>query len=321
MHVDHVTPVALGGSDHPSNLVCACKDCNLGKTSVAPDSSLVEDVKQDAFRWAAAIKQATEERANNLQAVEGAIEAFRDEWSKQAEAGMNPARHYVMPFGWEDSIQALSAQGLSDLEIRNAVRVAMRNARITPANKFKYFCGVAWKTLGQITNRAQDIVNVGTSSMSPVERESDTASDEDNEVTPLDIVCAHRDHFFRAENMAMIDKYVENFGQEEVSRRWRTWGALSELGVLRDICMYDFFTRGGFSVIGEMLADPYTWFVKHDVERESFAEFVRDNCYTSGHPDDVYEPHGANLPVTDEEVEIARRRIQAGERVNIWGEG
>jgi 5-methylcytosine-specific restriction endonuclease McrA len=28
-HVDHLTPVARGGTDHPSNLVAACADCNL----------------------------------------------------------------------------------------------------------------------------------------------------------------------------------------------------------------------------------------------------------------------------------------------------
>ena len=33
--VDHVTPVALGGSHDPSNLVAACKDCNAGKASTS----------------------------------------------------------------------------------------------------------------------------------------------------------------------------------------------------------------------------------------------------------------------------------------------
>ncbi|MER6976023.1 HNH endonuclease [Streptomyces carpinensis] len=35
--VDHVTPVALGGTDDRSNLVTACGPCNNGKTSTAPD--------------------------------------------------------------------------------------------------------------------------------------------------------------------------------------------------------------------------------------------------------------------------------------------
>jgi 5-methylcytosine-specific restriction endonuclease McrA len=31
--VDHVIPTALGGTDDPSNLVAACRDCNSGKAS------------------------------------------------------------------------------------------------------------------------------------------------------------------------------------------------------------------------------------------------------------------------------------------------
>ena len=34
--IDHVTPVSLGGTDDPSNLVAACRDCNAGKASSSP---------------------------------------------------------------------------------------------------------------------------------------------------------------------------------------------------------------------------------------------------------------------------------------------
>lgn len=34
LHVDHVDPVALGGSDDDANLVTACSDCNLGKAAI-----------------------------------------------------------------------------------------------------------------------------------------------------------------------------------------------------------------------------------------------------------------------------------------------
>nr|WP_139110026.1 HNH endonuclease signature motif containing protein [Ensifer sp. LC163] len=30
-HVDHILPVALGGSNDPENLTVACRDCNLSK--------------------------------------------------------------------------------------------------------------------------------------------------------------------------------------------------------------------------------------------------------------------------------------------------
>lgn len=31
LHVDHIEPRSLGGSDEPSNLITACRECNLGK--------------------------------------------------------------------------------------------------------------------------------------------------------------------------------------------------------------------------------------------------------------------------------------------------
>ncbi|MCX5365877.1 HNH endonuclease [Streptomyces sp. NBC_00124] len=46
MRVDHVTPVALGGTDHPSNLVAACEPCNSGKTSSI--EGYVDDMQSDA---------------------------------------------------------------------------------------------------------------------------------------------------------------------------------------------------------------------------------------------------------------------------------
>lgn len=33
LHVDHITPLARGGSDDPSNLCAACVACNLGKST------------------------------------------------------------------------------------------------------------------------------------------------------------------------------------------------------------------------------------------------------------------------------------------------
>ena len=40
-HVDHIMPLALGGSNWPSNLQCLCPSCNLKKSA------------KDPFKWAA----------------------------------------------------------------------------------------------------------------------------------------------------------------------------------------------------------------------------------------------------------------------------
>ena len=35
LEVDHVTPVSLGGSNAPDNLITSCRDCNAGKSNVS----------------------------------------------------------------------------------------------------------------------------------------------------------------------------------------------------------------------------------------------------------------------------------------------
>ena len=47
LHVDHVIPVDLGGTNDPWNLVAACWDCNAGKTNGLPTEELVRAVRGD----------------------------------------------------------------------------------------------------------------------------------------------------------------------------------------------------------------------------------------------------------------------------------
>ena len=37
IHIDHVTPVAKGGDNHPTNLRVTCRTCNLRKSDSMPD--------------------------------------------------------------------------------------------------------------------------------------------------------------------------------------------------------------------------------------------------------------------------------------------
>lgn len=47
LHIDHVIPVDLGGTNDPWNLVSACWDCNAGKTNTPPTPEMVEQVRAD----------------------------------------------------------------------------------------------------------------------------------------------------------------------------------------------------------------------------------------------------------------------------------
>lgn len=49
LHIDHLIPHSLGGSDDETNLVPACRDCNLGKADSMPNQATI-DRARDAYR-------------------------------------------------------------------------------------------------------------------------------------------------------------------------------------------------------------------------------------------------------------------------------
>lgn len=145
--VDHVIPVALGGSDDPDNLVAACKDCNAGKTSSNPDAPLVDGVADDALRWAAAMKQAAEERKlnNNTAVYEAVVQA----WSS--------FRRNQIPGDYRETIDQFLNAGLPADDIVQMAHVA--DARPSIYNRWSYFCGCCWKRIEQMQERAQEILS------------------------------------------------------------------------------------------------------------------------------------------------------------------
>lgn len=92
LRVDHVTPVALGGSDKPENLVTSCEPCNSGKSStivgtVAPVSTeavppssdvLAEEVLDLWLNAFGSLYGTTELSFSDVEEVRlGAIEMYR----------------------------------------------------------------------------------------------------------------------------------------------------------------------------------------------------------------------------------------------------
>ncbi|NKY60793.1 HNH endonuclease [Nocardia flavorosea] len=152
--IDHVTPVALGGTDEPGNLFTACADCNGGKTSIAPDAARVAEVSADAIRWSDALKQAAAEReaeyADN-RATEDRFRAIWEEWT----AGGRPLE---LPSGFGLSVRQFLAAGLTFSDLEALVDVAMNTRTVRGAERvWKYFCGCCWKRIEQAQVRAREI--------------------------------------------------------------------------------------------------------------------------------------------------------------------
>lgn len=153
--VDHVTPVALGGSDDPSNLVTACKDCNSGKSSIAPDTPLVAQVAEDAVRWASAMQRAADALIADVDATRSYADAFRVEWDQwRSRRGAIPR-----PDGWYGTIARFRAVGLPQELLVDSVQIAMSNETVD--DTFKYFCGIAWNKVRQLQDAAKQLVATG----------------------------------------------------------------------------------------------------------------------------------------------------------------
>jgi hypothetical protein len=151
--IDHVIPVALGGTDEASNLVAACVDCNSGKTSSSPDAALVAQVDEDAMRWSAAMQFAAGMMQDQLREEWDYAAALDDEWSGWT-CGYDK-RPVPRPSNWRDSANAWRKAGLpADLMV-DAARRALGNTKVGPGDTWKYFCGIAWKRITKLQEDAK----------------------------------------------------------------------------------------------------------------------------------------------------------------------
>lgn len=153
--VDHVVPVALGGTDEPSNLVTACADCNSGKSATPADAETVAEVAADAQRWADAVAQAARERQEAAARWDDQLATFWDYWTKY-----NP--QWAWPSAdWERTVTRFLVSGLSLNDVLSAADVAMNQYGVTQRNRYRYFCGVCNNMLRDLQQAARKIIEKG----------------------------------------------------------------------------------------------------------------------------------------------------------------
>lgn len=143
--VDHVVPVALGGSDDPTNLVTACKDCNSGKSSTSPDAPVVADVDLTAKRYAAAIVRVGQARRLEREALTKLVDAVFDEFAGHGLTTRD------IDLAAEETLARFVEAGLEWDDLKYYVRVTAGAYGI--GNVWRYFCGCCWTEI----RRRQDL--------------------------------------------------------------------------------------------------------------------------------------------------------------------
>jgi hypothetical protein len=154
--VDHVIPETLGGTDLPDNLVAACADCNSGKSATPAGAPLVEQVAQDALRWAAALQVAVDARAAQREVREVYIKAFREEWDQWRWGSKDAPSQFPLPGDWRASVGRFHDLGLPLAEIKDCIEFCHASS-CQPDNAYRYFAGCAWRVLRQIQEAAAEI--------------------------------------------------------------------------------------------------------------------------------------------------------------------
>ena len=152
LHVDHVIPKSLGGTDKPDNLVAACKDCNLGKSSTSPDDALVAEVEARSFKWREAIQQAAVEMVSDLQTRNDLFTQFLGIWESGYNEVVGP-----LPPDWRSAITMFTNMGLPFEAIEESIDIAATK-KLPDASRFRYFCGVCRNKIEALNDRARELV-------------------------------------------------------------------------------------------------------------------------------------------------------------------
>lgn len=156
--VDHVVPVALGGTDDPSNLVAACADCNMGKGSSSPNAPLVQDVQDDALRWALAMQAAQELAERQHDRGEEVCAKFEAQWNSYT---YQPSGDRVpLPSDWRPRLlELVRGPGLTGRDLIEAVDLTMGAPRVR--DEFTYCVGILRNRLAARQAIAREMIDEG----------------------------------------------------------------------------------------------------------------------------------------------------------------
>lgn len=153
--VDHVLPVALGGSDESTNLVAACADCNAGKSSSNPDQPLVDQVSDDAIRWTRAMSLAVQSISKD---VDAAKRYRRKVWSAWREWDSDARR---LPNDADMMCSYWHRAGVPVAMVIDAINIAWSNERVPARDTWRYTIGVMKNRIQKMEDRAHELIETG----------------------------------------------------------------------------------------------------------------------------------------------------------------
>lgn len=229
LRVDHVTPVALGGGDKPENLVTSCEPCNSGKSSATVDSAVVADVSNDALRWADAMKQAAEELRSQAAPKRAYRDAFQQAWNEWTWERNGTRITHSLPDGWKSSLDNFREAGLPTEVWPDIIEKAMTSKTVNAENLFRYSCGIGWRMVRELQDRAKAITGENPAEADPVDSVVQAALDVwAAELIREDVADEARQQI-QATAQSAREQGVDAHRIVEAAQ-WAAWSGLSSVG-------------------------------------------------------------------------------------------
>jgi len=146
LEVDHIYPVASGGSNDDSNLITSCFDCNRGKSD-----RLLTSIPESLSEKAKRIKECEEQLAEYRKAIDSQNERIESDcWEVVREIFGDDTDSIRKD--WFASVKRF-VLSLDILDVISAANIASSKKHFcSDKKKFTYFCGICWNKIKEASN-------------------------------------------------------------------------------------------------------------------------------------------------------------------------
>lgn len=162
LHVDHIHPVAAGGSDDMANLITACSTCNLGKSSVPLEEGtrpvVTRDVVEDLSERLEQARAYMELLSGMESLTDRQEQMVTDRWAHRFGAKAEEradGTYWVLPAGQFPRTQSVRAilRRLPLEQVLEAVDITADWASYSSSRACRYFYGICWKRIRERDER------------------------------------------------------------------------------------------------------------------------------------------------------------------------
>jgi hypothetical protein len=150
LELDHVTPIASGGTDEETNLITSCFDCNRGKSDrdIANTAQPILKQLENQVEKIEQLKQYNEYLIAERTREDGSIYLIGRDWCNRFAL---PHELDAWHFGPSREVSLRRfLRMLPIVEIYAAMEIAFSRLPVIDRNDdrtWQYFCGICWKTI------------------------------------------------------------------------------------------------------------------------------------------------------------------------------